>query len=94
MTEKFKNIPIEEGTEIISSLEARIEELDVVYQKWRWDGIFAETIIFCNEDVADLTEDEIKHEVALCSALVKKDSQLTYKKGEKFTFVNFNFITD
>ncbi len=94
MTDKFKDIPVEEDTRIITSVEAKIEDYDVVYQKWHWDGITAESVIFFNDDVADLTEEQIKHEVALCTALVKEDSQLTFKKGDKYTFVNFNFITD
>ena len=94
MTEKFKDLPVEEDTQIITSVEAKIEDYDVVYQKWHWDGITAESVIFFNDDVADLTEEQIKHEVDLCTALVKENSQLTFKKGDKYTFVNFNFITD
>ncbi len=94
MTEKFKDVPVEQDTQIIASMEAKVEKYDVLYQKWYWSGIHAESVIFYNEDIAALTEEEVKKEVALCTALVKQDSQLTYKKGEKYTFVNFNFITD
>lgn len=93
MTEKFKDIPVDEETQILSSMQAKIDKYDVVYQKWNWDGIHGESIIFYNEDVAALNEEQVKHEVALCTALVKADSKLTYKKGEKYTFVNFNFVT-
>lgn len=93
MTEKFKDIPVESDTQIILSTKAKIADYDVVYQKWHWDGIYAESVIFFNEDIAELNEDQIKHEVALCTALVKENSQLTYKKGDKYTFVNFNFVT-
>ena len=94
MTEKFKDIPVEDDTQIIASLEAKIGEYDVLYQKWYWDGIYAESLIFFNDDIAELTEEQIKNEVAKCTALVKEDSQLIYKKLDKYTFVNFNFITD
>ena len=94
MTEKFKDLPVEEDTKIISSLEAKIDTYDVVYQKWYWGGIHAESIIFFNEDVAKLNEEQIKKEVALCTAIVKEGSQMTYKKGAKYTFVNFNFCTE
>ncbi len=92
MIEKFKDIPVEKDTQIITSVEAKIEDYDVVYQKWNWDGIIAESVIFFNEDIAELTEEQIKHEVALCTAMVKENSQMTFKKGEKYTFVNFNFV--
>ncbi len=93
MTEKFKEIPVEEDTQIIFNTEAKIAEYDVVYQKWTWGGIHAESIIFCNEDVASLNEGQVKNEVLKCTALIKEGSQMTYKKGEKYTFVNFNFVT-
>lgn len=93
MNDKFKDIPVEKDTRIISSVQAKIEAYDVVYQKWYWGGINAESIIFYNEDVAELSEEQIKKEVALCTAIVKEGSEMTYKKGEKYTFVNFNFIT-
>lgn len=92
MTDKFKDLPMEEDTQIITNVKANIEQFDVVYQKWKWDGIMAESVIFFNEDITELTEDQIKNEVALCTALVKKNSQMTYKKGDKYTFVNFNFV--
>ena len=94
MTEKFKDIPVEKDTRIIMSLEAKIADYDVVYQKWYWSGIHAESVIFFNEDIAALSDAQIKDEVAQCTALVKENSQLTLKKGEKYTFVNFNFVAD
>ena len=93
MPDNFEDVPVEVETQIIFCVPAQIEAYDVMYQKWNWDGIYAESVIFCNEDVAALTEEQIKKEVALCTALVKEGSQLTYKKGEKYTFVNFNFVT-
>jgi len=93
MTEKFKDLPVEADTQIMVSTEAKIGAYEVVYQKWRWDGINAESIIFLNDDVAALSEAQIKDEVAQCRALVNEDSQFTFKKGERYTFVNFNFKT-
>ncbi|WP_418637163.1 hypothetical protein [Winogradskyella sp.] len=93
MNEKFKNLPVEEDTQIIASFETKVESYDVVYQKWYWGGIYAESIIFFNDDVANLSEEQIKNEVAENTALLKDNSQMTLKKGENYTFVNFNFIT-
>lgn len=92
MNEKFKNLPVEADTQILASFETKIESYDVVYQKWYWGGIHAESIIFFNDDVADLNEEEIKRQVAQNTALLKANSQMTYKKGEHYTFVNFNFV--
>ena len=91
MTEKFKELPVEEDTQIIFSTEAKLDQYDVVYQKWNWDGIYAESIIFFNKDIVALSDGQVKQKVA-SSPLVKENSQMTYKKGEKYTFVNFNFV--
>lgn len=93
MTEKFKDLPIDEDTQIISSLQVKIDDYDVVHQKWYWGGIHAESVIFHNDDVAKLTEDQIKNEVELCPGLINEGSQITFKKGETYTFVNFNFVS-
>ncbi|WP_026449580.1 hypothetical protein [Aequorivita capsosiphonis] len=93
MNEKFKNVPVEDDTQIIASLEVKIDTYDVIYQKWNWDGIYAESIIFHNDDVAQLTKDQIINEVERCPGLIKEGSQITFKKLDTYTFVNFNFIT-
>ncbi|HLW31354.1 MAG TPA: hypothetical protein VKX40_03760 [Aequorivita sp.] len=93
MTEKFKDLPVEADTTIISSVQVKIDPYDVVYQKWYWGGFHAESIIFYNDDVAQLTEEEIKNEVKSCPGLIEEGSQISFKKGETFTFVNFNFVS-
>jgi hypothetical protein len=62
-----------------------------LHQKWYWDGIIAESIIFANEDIVGITDAEIETIVRL-SPLVKADSKITLKRSKSgFTFVNFNF---
>jgi len=90
---KFKDIPISEGTKILFSLCAFLGEYEVTYQKWVWDGIYAESFIFYNKDIISLSEDEIILEVKE-SPMVKADSKITYRKGDAYTFVNFNFVTE
>jgi hypothetical protein len=90
MNKKFKDIGVDEGTRIIKTSEVKIETLEAVHQKWSWDGIYGESIIFFNEDVVDLNEEEIKTMVQKTDYL-ELGSQITFKKAEKYTFVNFNF---
>jgi hypothetical protein len=92
MKEKFKDIPVEEDTKIILRFETKIEDYEVVYEKWYWDGIYAESIIFFNDDVAELNEEQIKNQVTQNTVLLKDNSQMTFKRLEKHTFVNFNFV--
>ena len=91
---KFDNIPEQENTEIIFRAEVKFGDLDVVYEKWEWDGILAESIIFDEDDVSEMDDDEIISQV--------KDSPLfdgkiykgdpTIRRNSGFVFVNFNFI--
>lgn len=93
MSGKFDNVPVEQGTEIRFQLEAKWGEWDVLYQRWCWDGIDAESLIFVDEDIANLSDDQIEMEMR-ASPLLKKNSSVTIKRSVSgFTFVNFNFET-
>lgn len=37
-----------------------IGKYDALYQIWRWDNIQSNSVIFANEDVANLDDDEIR----------------------------------
>ena len=56
---KFNNIPEQKDTKIIFREETRFGDFDVVYEKWKWDGILAESIIFDEDDVSELDDDEM-----------------------------------
>ena len=87
---KFEQVPVEEDTRILFRTVATLGKYDVLYEKWFWDGITAESIIFVSEDVADLKDSEIEDEVKT-SPLVNKESPMTLKRDKSgFTFVNFN----
>ena len=90
MNDKFENIPIDKDTKILFSSPMKWGDMDIVYQKWNWEGIGAESIIFLTEDVKDMDDETLEAEV-LDGPLVREDSQITIKRGDKFTFVNFNF---
>ncbi len=90
MSNKFENIPVEEDTKIIMSSPMRWGELDIVYQKWNWEGITAESIIFLTENIKEMDDAALEADVRN-GPLVKSSSQVTIKRMEKYTFVNFNF---
>jgi len=92
MSNKFENIPVEEDTKILMSSPMRWGDLDIVYQKWNWEGIVAESIIFLSDDVKEMDDEALEADVR-SSPLIHVDSQVTIKRVEKFTFVNFNFET-
>ena len=93
MSKKFDDVPVDEDTRIMFRQEARLGKFDVLYEMWSWEGISAESLIFANDDVADMTDNDLEQEVRK-SPLVKKESDITIKRLDAgFTFVNFNFET-
>ena len=91
MTRKFANVPLESDTIILYEKMHTIGGFEVLYQIWRWENYQGDSIIFANEDVDGLDEEEIKNMVKNDSVCMP-GSNLTYKRGESgFTFVNFNF---
>lgn len=91
MRKKFDDVPVDKDTRVLFRQEAKLGKYDVLYEMWSWEGISAESIIFANDDVADLTDEEIEQETRK-SPLVKEGSQITLKRLDSgFTFVNFNF---
>ena len=92
MSNKFENIPVEEDTKILFSSPMKWGELDIVYEKWYWEGINAESVIFLTEDVKELSDEALEADVR-DGPLVKSTSQVTIKRLDKYTFVNFNFFS-
>jgi hypothetical protein len=91
MDSKFSGVTVEDDTRILSRKERKLGKYDVLHEKWSWDGIYAESFIFDNKDIENLSEEDLKNEVKT-SKLVKPDSNFTIKKTKSgFTFVNFNF---
>ncbi len=92
MTSKFANIPVDEDTTIIYQQETLLGNYRVLYQKWHWENIVAESVIFANEDITDLSDEELAKEVKESPMMTKQNSRITVNKTDDgFTFVNFNF---
>jgi len=92
MNDKFKDLSTDEGTKILFRSPMKWGELDIVYEKWNWEGITAESIIFLSDDVKEMDDEALEDDVR-DGPIVREDSQVTIKRGEKFTFVNFNFVS-
>ncbi len=93
MSKKFDGVPVEKDTKILFRQEASLGNIEVLYEMWSWEGISAESLIFANEDVADVTDEALEQEVRK-SPLVNEESDMTIKRLDAgFTFVNFNFET-
>jgi hypothetical protein len=64
--------------------------INPIFEWWSWDGdIEADSVIFCSEDVAGLSEDDLK-------TLVRKHFKFDkdgfiFNRGPQYTLLNFNF---
>lgn len=87
---KFDNVSAEPDTTVLYQQEAVLGGYEVLYQKWHWDGITAESIIFSTDDACNLTDDQLELEVKT-SPLIKPESKMTITRNPDYTFVNFNF---
>ncbi len=91
MSEKFNNVPTDPETNIILQKLATIDEYEVLYQAWNWQGVAAESIIFASDDIKTLTDKQLE-EIIRPLPLLQKDTKITIKRSDSgFTFVNFNF---
>ncbi len=88
---KFSDVPVEEDTKILSQSRTRVGDCDVLHQKWFWNGIHAEILVFPAEEVHTL-DDWALEALVQTAAFVDNDSQFTIKcNAGGYTFVNFNF---
>jgi len=89
---KFKNIPNDSDTFIKYQSEVILDGLDALHQKWRWDSIIGESLIFINEDIAEISLSELEMKIRIDYPQANNSSITTTKSGIYF-FINFNFQT-
>lgn len=94
MNKKFKNLQVENNTTILFELMHQIGKFEVLYQIWQQGTYMADSIIFSNEDVDGLAEEEII-DMVKNDAVFKAGSSVTFARTKSgYTFVNFNFVLD
>jgi len=91
--EDFKDVNVEPDTKILYTELVERNGITAKFELWYWDHINGSSLIFLNEDIEKLTEDELYE---LCSQFItgfnKKDS--TLKKSSQYYFVNYGFSYD
>ncbi len=91
MSGKFDAVSVEPDTQIIASLEVKMGDYDILYQKWYWEHVTAESFIFVTADVAIMSDEELEV-FARTSPMIKPEGGVTITRGQQFTFINFNFV--
>lgn len=94
ITTKFRSVPVEDDTYILTETAITADRYDALHQTWRWDGIDAESLIFLTADVAGLSEEDLK-ELLYSTGLADASPSITISQiDEGYTFINFNFSFD
>ncbi len=89
--ELFKSRSIDEDTKILSATYISHDGLDVLWEKWFWDGIKGNSLIFLSEQVKEISDTALEETVKGIAEDISGDTTLS-RKGE-FTYFNFNFKT-
>lgn len=91
MSFKFKDVPIDMDTKIIFRQEAKVDNYDCIHEVWSWDSFIAESLIFDNEKIEDLNDDELQMKITSSGIPDPGSSVLIKRSDSGYTFVNFNF---
>lgn len=81
---------IESDKTILHQEQITICGYDVRYEIWAWKGCWAKAIIFENDDISDITDQEVENLLKTLE-LIKDDSDMAFYRLEDFTFVIFDF---
>lgn len=85
----YTDVPVDEDTVVKYETNVKVNGINGLYQTWSFEGVIGSSLIFQNEDVEDLSDEELKA-LAERNMLVGENG-ITVKRTEKYTFVNFNF---
>ena len=88
---KFSDVPVDRETEVRKSKEVRVDGYPALHQQWHWQGINGESLVFADEDVAKLSNNQLKKLVQASKLVKGKGPVMLQRPGTGFTFVNFNY---
>lgn len=90
--EKFKNINVESDTKIHAIKYLNLDGMDCRYEFWGWDGIEAESLIFCTPELRASTDDYFRELIGMISKTKATEPlEFTSKSDPVYTYLNFNF---
>jgi hypothetical protein len=90
--EKFKNINVESDTKIYAIKYLNLDGMDCRYEFWGWDGMEAESLIFCTPELKASTDDYFRELIGMIINSEGTESiEFTSKSDSEYTYLNFNF---
>jgi|GEM_PF-1011740 len=90
--EKFINVNTESDTKIHAIKYLNLDGTDCRYEFWEWDGIEAESLVFCTPELKEVTEGYFQKLIGLVSnTTAAEPGKFTSKSDSEYTYLNFNF---
>lgn len=91
LPEKFARVPLDDDTCIRSQQQISVTGIDALHQRWVWDGIAGESLVFIAAEIPGATDQQIVS-MASDAGLAVDDDDFTVKRTENgFVFLNFGF---
>lgn len=95
MTKKFDNVPDDKDTVITFSAQIMYNgNIEILYQKFSWDGISGECLVFSDDDIAHMSVEELQKDVKNTPIVNSDSTVIITQKGHGFTFATFNCTTE
>lgn len=90
VSEKFANVPLDEGTKILNRVEIVIDGLDAQLERNLWDSIYSTSLILVTSELNALHDSKEKIE-EMVQPLVRTDSEIMIKESKSgYTFITFD----
>ena len=86
---RFCNVPEETGVTVIFEQETTLGDYQVLYQKRHTERIAADSFIFFNDDIVEISDRQLE-ELVRSSPLMQEKTKISLKRSKSFTSVNFN----
>ncbi|MBU0960260.1 MAG: hypothetical protein KKH60_01950 [Proteobacteria bacterium] len=84
--------PIDPAMRIRQAKEMMVGPYGVLHQAWEWEGVGGENLVFMTDDVAHLTDEELRG-IVRSSSFCRKRSELTVLRDTRGCIVvSFNFL--
>ena len=88
---KFASVPVDADTRITAQQLVQVNGWDALHQRWVWEGVSAQSLVFVASDIADAS-DETLLQMAADADLHKADEDHTVTRSDSgFVFLNFGF---
>ena len=87
----FENLIVETDTQIIFRHRMEVDGITCLHEKWSFDGLLGESLIFHASEVQGHADEDLESLVK-GTGLYQPGSAITIKRdAEGYTFLNFNF---